>query len=405
MLMSTKSKKQVVIVGGGFGGLRVARLLSKHWGRVEITLITDSTTFRYSPALYRSSTGFRMRESIIPIAKITRRYSNLTVVTQKAEKIDREAKSITTDDGKVFKYDIAVLALGVVTSYFDIPGLEEHSFGIKSPESLHKLKTHLHKTLSDTGKPDINYVVVGAGPTGVELSAALARYLKYICKKHKIKNHSIKLELVEAAPRVLPVLAEKASYKTAKRLTKLRVKLMLGEVVKAETSKSLKFADRSIPSRTVIWTAGVTNNPFYKQNSSEFELNDRGKVVVNDHMQVDGHTYVIGDNAATKYGGLALVAVWDANFVAKQIIRQVRGKQPLLYKQKKPISIVPVGEDWSVLQYNKLVLTGKIPAILRSLADLIGYKDIMGINQALAIWSKRNLQEENCRTCKVALID
>ncbi len=403
--MSTKSKKHVVIVGGGFGGLRVAKLLSKHSRKVEVTLITDSTTFRYSPALYRSSTGFRMRESIIPIVQITRKYPNLTVVTQKAKKIDRKDKTITTENNKIFKYDIAVLSLGVVTSYFGIPGLEEHSFSIKTPESLQKLKTHLHKTLSDTGEPDANYVVVGAGATGVELSAALARYLKYICKKHKVKKHSIKLELIEASPRVLPVLSEKASFKTAKRLTKLRVKLMLGEAVKAETSTSLKLTDRSIPSHTVIWTAGVTNSPFFKENSTQFELNERGKVVVDDHMQVDNHTYVIGDNAGTKYGGLALVAIWDANFVSKQIIRQIKTKKLQTYRQRKPISVVPAGEDWSVLQYRNFVLTGKIPAILRTMADFIGYKEIMGVSQAFSIWSKRNLQEESCKTCKVALKD
>lgn len=399
------TKKHILILGGGFAGLRVARLLTKQTRHVEVTLITESTTFRYSPALYRSATGFKLRESIIPLSQITKNYPNFKIIHQKVEKIDRSSKSVTTADGKLHKYDYVVVCLGVVTSYFGIPGLEQFSFSIKTPDGLQKLKTHLHKTLNDTGEPDANYVVVGGGSTGVELSAALGKYLKYIANRHKVKKHSIKLELVEAAPRLLPALKESASYLTERRLHKLGVKLMLGEAVKAETATTLKLADRSIPTHTVIWTAGVTNNPFFKQNQSEFTINERGKVVVNDFLQVDDFTYVIGDNAATKYSGLAQVAIWDANYTARQILRQIKGRHLLPYHQTKPASVVPAGETWSILQYGSWVFSGKIPALIRSIADLIGYTDVMGPKQAFAIWRRKSESEETCKVCSVALKD
>ena len=396
-------KARVLIIGGGFAGLRATRLLRKKWRKIDVTLVTDSTTFRYCPALYRSATGFRMRESVIPISQITRNYLNLNLVHQKVKFIDRAKKTVTLADGKELEYDYIIIAVGVVTSYFNIPGLEENSFSIKSPEGLQKLKTHLHKTLNDTGAPDTNYVVVGGGPTGVELSAALGTYLRDICKKHKTKKHAIHLELVEGAPRVLPVLNEKASKLTAKHLRKLGVKLILGDTVKGETSDSLTLADRTIPSHTVIWTAGVTNNPFFKENSSQFELNERGKVVVNEHLQVDDHTFVIGDNAATSYSGLAQTAVRDANYTAKSISLLIKNKNLKTYHQKKPISIVPAGKRWSVLQYNNFVIGGYIPNILRELADLIGYSDIMGVKQAFSVWLRRNTSEETCKKCSLNL--
>ena len=396
------SRTHVVILGGGFAGLRVARNLSKSY-KIDVTLITDSTTFRYSPALYRSATGFRMRESIIPISKITEKYSNLDLIRQKVESIDRQKKTVKVANGKTYKYDYAVICLGVVTSYFGIPGLEKYSFNIKSPEGLLKLKSHLHKTLIETGEPDANYVVVGGGPTGVELSASLAKYLRHLCKKHKVKKHAIRLELVEAAPRVLPILSERASRLTAKRLHKLKVKIMLNTAVKAETEETLKLPDRSLPTRTVIWTAGVTNNPFFKENISQFTLNERGKVVVNEFMQIDNHAFVIGDNAGTRYGGLAQTAIRDANYVSKAIKKLSKRKKIRPYRQKSPVGIVPAGENWSVLQYKGLVLSGKLPALLRSIADLVGYADIMGLSQAFGIWRRRSQSEEICKICSSSL--
>lgn len=96
------------------------------------------------------------------------------------------------------------MALGVVTNFFNIKGLEEFAYGIKSLEDAEKLKIHLHQQITDEGKPDLNYVVVGGGPTGIELAGALGDYVKYICQKHGIKRRAVHVDLVEAAPRLVP---------------------------------------------------------------------------------------------------------------------------------------------------------------------------------------------------------
>lgn len=392
--------KKIIIVGGGFAGLRVAKKLSKYPKLFDVTLINESTSFRYCPALYRSATGLIKRQSIIPIKNIISRYLNINFVVASASSIDRNKKTITTADNKVFDYDYAVLALGVVTTYFNIPGLEQYSFSIKTPEGLDKLKNHLHETLLDEGMPDANYVIVGAGPTGVELSAALASYLRKIVKKHRTRKHAINIELIEAAPRVLPMMSEKVSKQTAKRLRKLKIKLLLGQAVKGETHDNLTVGERLIPSKTVIWTSGVTNNPFFKNNQSQFQFNERGKVVVDEHMMVDDHVFVLGDNAATPYAGLAQIAVNDANYTAKALHALCRGHKLRAYKQTRPVYVVPAGKKWSVLQNKNFVISGRIPNMIRGMADLIGYTDIMGLKKALMIWRSSEKTEETCRVCK-----
>jgi NADH:ubiquinone reductase (H+-translocating) len=390
---------KVIVVGSGFAGIKLIRELAGK-KNIQITLITDSLTFRYCPALYRTATGKRKRESIIPVNELLSGIPNVKLSVGKVTHIDREKRIITRGDGTKYHYDVAVIAIGVVTSYFGIPGLEDYAYGIKSASAIDKLKKHLHKQLMDEGLPDKNYVVVGGGPTGVELSAALSSYLRKIARKHKTRRTKINLEVIEAAPRLLPSMSPRASKKVAKRLRKLKVRVMTNKKVESSSSDSLIVNDRIIPSKTVIWTAGVTNNPFFVRNKDQFALNDRGKVIVNDHLQVDNHTFVIGDNAATPYSGLALTAVHNAKYVAKDIIAISKNKESRAYKPLSPISIVPAGPRWAVLQWKKITITGWFAAMLRSLADLVGYMDVMGIKSALKVWFFSHQLEEICKVCK-----
>ncbi|MCW1908553.1 MAG: FAD-dependent oxidoreductase, partial [Candidatus Saccharibacteria bacterium] len=321
--------KHVVIVGGGFAGVRVARRLHNVPG-VKVTLISDQTEFRYSPALYRTATGGLRRVSTIPVKTMISHLPDTEFVSARMTKINREKRIITTTGGKNYHYDYAVLAIGVVTSYFNIPGLEQFSYSIKSAHEVERLKRHLHEQMTSREGPDKHYVIVGAGPTGVELAAALGQYLKKIAKKHRIRRSRLAIELIEAADRVLPTMAPGASRRAHAKLRRLGVKVMVGQKVEAATSNALKVSGRMIPTHTVIWTAGVTNNPFFKRNNAQFELDKRGKVIVGKQLMIDQHTYVIGDNAAIEFGGLAQTAIKHANFVAKHIARTVRYKHTSL---------------------------------------------------------------------------
>lgn len=392
--------KHIVIVGGGFGGIKAVRKLSKHPDLFKITLISDQDRFQYYPALYRTATGHSMRESYIPITELLSDLPNVEFVHKKATSIDRAKKTITLEDKTNVTYDAAIFALGVVTSYFSIPGLEKFSHGLKTVHQMEQLHHDLHKEFTDDNQPDKNYVVVGAGPTGVELAASLQSYLQQIAKAHKAKSEKITLEVIEAAPRVLPRSSEHVSRLVTKRLTNLGVKVMTGEKVEAETADSLTVSGRSIPTHTVIWTAGVTNNPFYAENKSQFDINERGKVNVNDKMQVDESVYVIGDNANTPYAGLALTAVRDASYVSGQLVQWAKGHSLQPYHQKKPITVVPVGKNWAIVEYGPLVFAGWLGSLLRKVADLVAYKEIMPLGEALKLWSERGVFEDDaCEVC------
>jgi NADH dehydrogenase len=394
-----KKHLRVVIVGGGFGGIKLARELAGQAG-ISITLISDQLNFRYSPALYRTATGHRNKESSVPLKTLVADIPNLRLVHARAEHIDRTKRVITTGGGTKFEYDYAVLALGVATSFFGIEGLERYAYGIKSADEVDRLRAHLHQELVSNNALEKNYVVVGAGPTGVELAGALRYYLTRMAKRHNLKRNKVHIELIEAADRVLPAASLKASRLAARRLRRLGVKVQTNCRVLKETDSTLMAGDRSIPTHTVVWTAGVTNNPFFAANAKQFILNEHKKVVVDGYLRVDERTFVIGDNAATPYSGLALTAIHNASYVAKYLSRTLHNKTISAYHPFQPLSAVPIGPGWSVAQWGNYTIGGFMASILRLFADLIGYMDIMGLKRVVKLWLRRYEYEETCPVCQ-----
>lgn len=389
--------KHIVVVGGGFGGVVTARQLSKD-NNVRVTLVSDQETFRYSAALYRVATGYRRRVALMPISEMLP--GNVNFVIGKAKTIDRDDKYIKLSDGNSIRYDKIVLSLGSVTTYFNIPGLSELSYGIKNESALQALRLHLHSSLTEQHGLDANYVVVGGGPTGVELAAGLASYLRFLAKSHRIKRRAVHLELVEAAPRILPTLSKRSSLRATKQLQKLRVEVMVDKKVESETPTTLHIGGKSLKSKTVIWTAGTTNNPFFEENKPQFKLSERGRVVVDQFLRVDKDVYVIGDNTETTYSGLAQTAIHQAKYVSQSIKNELKGKHSKPYRAHRPFYIVPVGSGWSVLEYGPVVITGWFSAQLRKAADLIGYADVMGWRKSLETWRHYNDSEEDCIVCR-----
>lgn len=397
MLMTKKIK--VLIIGGGFAGIKTVRNLYKNTD-LDITLITDQETFRYGATIWRATTGYLKDTSYIPIIDLIPKGSNVALKIDRVVTIDRDNRRVVTSSGKNYSYDYCVIGLGVVTSYFGIDGLEKYSYSIKSSSGFDEFRNHLHDELTKENALDKNYVVVGAGPTGVELAAALKVYLKEIAGHHGIIKKKVNLELVEAAPRVLPMLLPKASLVTDKRLRSLGVRIMTGKTVKAETATSIKIDNSSIPTKTVIWTAGVTNNPFFTENANQFTMNEKKRVIVDEHLRVDEHTFVIGDSAATKFSGLALTALHNASYVSRYINHDIKNERIRNYRPLKPVTIIPVGENWSVFQWRRLVISGRLASHLRTVYDFIGYSEVMGVKAAWNVWVKRNKKQESCPDCK-----
>lgn len=379
---------KITVVGGGFGGVKAALELSKN-KRARVTLISDKPDFQYYPALYGTATGKSHLQSWVPLGEIFAGRNNVDIIIDKVTKLDKASKTLKAESGMTYEYDTLVLALGSVTTYFGIPGLDEFAFGIKSHDEIARLKQHLLDEFIKPHGADTNFLIIGAGPTGVELGSALGAYLKRLKKHYNNPQPRVHISIIEAAPRVLPRMSEKASALVEKRLKKLGVQVETNKKVEAATADTLIVSGRPIKSHTIIWTSGVANNPFFAENADQFKLAKNGRVEVNKHMRVDEHVYVIGDNAVTPFGGLAQTALHDGIYVAKQI----NGKSKP-YKAKQPPVVVPIGEGWAIFEYKKLHFGGWMGALVRSAADFVGYRDILPFGQALGVWRAQRIRED-----------
>lgn len=388
--------KKILIVGGGFAGVKAALELAGD-PRVSVTLVSDRPIFRYYPALYHSATGGSSMESTIPLEQIFAG-KPVTIVQAMATKLDRKNRLIITQDAQKLSFDILILALGSQTNYFGIKGLAEFSYGIKSLEDAEQLKHHLHQQLIDKKAPDLNYVIVGGGPTGVELAGALSAYLRDMCRHHGIGQPTISIDLVEAAPHVLPRMPLSFSKHVERRLQKLGVTLYLNQKVQAETANDLVVNGKTIKTQTVIWTAGVANNDFFAANS--FKLSAHGKVVVDQYLQAEPDIYVLGDNADTPYAGMAQTALNDAVFMGRHIMHVIDDEPAKPYKPKQPTYVIPVGPYWAAVLWGKVQILGGFGWLLRRAADLLGYHDILPLLSTLGVWFADFRHEDDCPVCK-----
>lgn len=394
------SKEKVLVVGGGFGGVKAALELAED-SHFEVTLLSDSDELRYYPTLYHTATGGRRANSSIPLSRIFAG-KDIELVKATATTLDRKAKLLATSDGKTYGYDVLVIGLGVVTNYFGIAGLQEFSYSIKSQSEVTRFKAHLHDQLVNEKQADLNYVIVGAGPTGIELSGALPGYLKRIMKNHGLAERKVHIDLIEASPRLLPRLPQDTSRMVKRQLNRLGIKLYTGSVVQGLTADELTVNGKPIRSHTVVWTAGVTNHPFFAANN--FVMMGRGKVAVDVYLQADDNVFIIGDNANTPFSGLAQTALRDGAFVANNLKRRANGKSLKSYSAKQPITVIPAGPRWAAVVWGGLRIYGWLGYALREAADLIGFHDLEPWTRASKQFMTEFSIEDGCEICSATNI-
>jgi NADH dehydrogenase len=383
----------ITIVGGGFGGVKAALELTK-LKDITVTLISDKDFFQYYPALYGTATGYSHLQSWVPLSKVFRHNKKVTIIKDTITSIDPERK-LLVGKSQSYNYHTCIFALGVITSYFGIKGLDEYSYSIKSEAEIKRFKQHIHNDMSKKHQLDKHYVIVGAGPTGVELAGAITTYIERLKKHYGIdKRRKIHIDLVEASPRVLSKMSESTSRKVEKRLKSLGVNIQTAKMVQSEDANDIIVSGKPIASTTVVWTSGVTNHPFFKEHEHYFKLAPNGRVLVDDQMQAYKNVYVIGDNAATPYTGLAQTALHDAIFLAKNFKRTQQGLSPLIYSAVMPPVVVPVGEGWAVFEWRKIHLSGWIASMIRKAADFMGYRDVLPLGQALGAWHAQKIIED-----------
>jgi NADH dehydrogenase len=388
--MDENSPKKVVIIGGGFGGIAVAKKLSK-LRNIEVTLITKNPLFEYYPALYKLVTGALAIEVCVPYNKIFKASDNITVLEGFYESYDKNSKIVTLLDGRTFSYDYLVLAMGSQTNYFDIQGIEEFAFAFKSSFEALRLKQHfldLLRASQDISKEELverfHVTVVGGGPSGVELAGDITTYLRKMTKRYHVSPSFVTIDLIESNARVLAMLPESVSKKAEARLRKLKVNIYTNRTLQAQDFDSVTASGMTIKSGTVIWTAGTKINDSF----SPLSLDAKKRVSVKEDLSLpdDESVFVVGDGAGAPGSGLAQGAIAHGEYVAKAIALRLKNKKPEPFKLKPTGYIVPIGHNWAVLSYKNMTIAGFIPWVMRSFVDFKYFTSIVPFSYVLEVF-------------------
>ena len=355
-----KTKTKIIIVGGGFGGVSAAlELAKKNLSSVAITLISDKTDFEYKPSLYRLVSDRHAPGVEVRLKDIFAR-KNIRVVLDRVKKLNVKTKKIIGQ--KKYDFDYLVLALGSETNFGDVHGLAKRAFPFKSSDDALRLKNHLRKLLAHQSRQQKNIVIVGGGPTGVELAGELAHLAR--------KNSLVGIELVEKHSRILPYLPKNVSILASRRLEKLEVKILTKKTVVRENADNIIFRDFGVKTKTVIWTAGVKNNSFF--DKAKMRHNKTGQIIVDERLRANKqkNIFVIGDSADTDDAGTAQSAIAHGRLTAENIRRKIAGEK-LLTREKHPVAyILPIGPRWAIAHFGHKTLVGWTGYMVRKLADL-----------------------------------
>lgn len=379
---------RVVVVGGGFGGAKTALELSNK-PNIQVTLISQTENFEYHGALYRSGTGRSPLEVVIPLRDIFKKSSNVEVMLDRVVGVNHPKKCVIGETGEVYKYDKLVLALGNELNYFGLEGIKQHSMSLDTIVNTIALRHELTKLFKANNKPHI--AIIGAGPSGVELAGELQNFADMVADKYQLEHIAVQVTVVEGAERVLPSLREPASTKAQRRLERLGVRVLTGTRINACEPSKVCLESGDLDADLIVWTAGSKTSGFYLQYPDIFKL-EGGKIAVDQYLQARGQEdiYVIGDNAATRFSGMAQTALHDAKFVAQNILRDAKNLSQLWYKEVQPIYVVPIGRRWAILQTKHKITSGYKGWLVRRRADMAIYRNFQPYKEALKTWRKGN---------------
>lgn len=352
---------KVVIIGAGFGGLACAKVLAKYQG-IETTLVDRHPYQLFSPLLYQVATGGLPEDDIAYPVRAA--INNLNFIKSEVKKIDSEKKQIQFADNRILEFDHLVLATGSTGTTFNIPGVSEHALQMKTIYEARTIKNKLLNTYEEVAagrkpKESLKVVVIGGGPTGVEVAGAIAELQKSLKKEFPEIAQFGEVSLVEAGPRLLPMFKEKSSKRAKKDLTELGVNVYLDSMVDRMYESDVHLKNGKVLSAgTFIWAAGVAA---YSQWNYLGETDRSNRLKVNDFLQVKENVWVIGDGANFEVKGQPLPMVAP---VAMQMGRHV-AKQILNLKNQKPLKVFAYTDKGQMATIGRRRAVVEMPSGLR----------------------------------------
>lgn len=293
--------KEIVILGAGYGGLLTALTLRKYVSKEEakVTVVNKYPTHQLITELHRLAGGTTTERAIsFPLTKLFKD-KDVNIVVNEVKSFSVENKEVHMVDGSVMEYDNLVVALGSQTGFFGIPGLEENSMVLKSVDDANRINHHIESKIAAYAKSknpaDATIVIGGGGLTGVELVGEIVDNFPKIANKYGVAFNELSIKLVEAGPKILPVLPDDLIARATESLTKRGVEFLTGLPVTGVEGNKISLKDGStIEANTFIWTGGVAALPLVQESGLEC---DRGKAVIDEYLRSKSHpeVFVVGD--------------------------------------------------------------------------------------------------------------
>ena len=403
----------ILILGGGFGGIRTALELDRKFSKKEanITLVDRNNYHLFLPALYEVASAFGVRQDkfkaklrktvAIPCVEIFQN-TKVNFVQSEISRIDLAKKEVESVSGMVFPYDFLVLAFGAETETFNIKGVSEYAYKFKTVDEALFLNEKIIKAYKEAAEGKralpLKFLVAGAGFNGLELGAELACCTKKIRESCKLKKSCTSIKLVEAGPQILPMVSERERNYIRLRLKKLSVEIMENSPIAEVGSDFVQIKGERVAADFVIWTAGIRASSFLKRVGG-LRLDERGRLKVNSFMQAEscGEVFGVGDNTVfidpviqKPIPALAYVAADQGKIAAENIFRLSKKVEKLkTYKPFYNVWIAPVGGKYAVAHLSKnLTIGGFLGWIIREIVDFRYLASILPFSKAVNLFSE-----------------
>ena len=396
---------RIVIIGGGFAGVAAARALRRC--KAEVVLIDRRNHHIFQPLLYQVATAILAPSAIAaPIRQLAKKQKNLSVKMAEVTRVDLTSRSLDTISpvvgGKKITFDYLVLATGMRPSYFGHDEFAKHAPGLKTLRDAEAIRSKIlsaYEAAEATDDADerarqMTFVLVGAGPTGVELAASIALMGSITLRSNFrwIDPAKTSILLIEGGQRILPSYAESLSEKVAKRLDKIGVTVMTGTRVEQVDEQGVIVAGKRIESATVLWTAGVAPSPIL--STLGVTTDHAGRVCIGPFLEIPDKpgVFVVGDAAAATQGGrplpgVAQVAIQQGRYVGGFISALLNGRpkpRPFWYSDRGNMAVV--GKNFAILELGRIRLGGFIAFWIWAFIHLVSLPQMQNRGQVLTQW-------------------
>lgn len=396
--------QQIVIIGGGFGGVGVAKSLAK-WGRdIHITLIDKNKYHTFYPSLYEVATAHipensnrhkkidfyeLLSSSSCSFEEIFLEDLNFSFLESEVVEINFKEQKINLKTGNEIKYDFLVIGAGSESNYFSIPGLYENSISLKNFNDALLVRNSLDELFANSSKNKVLKIAIGGGGfTGCEFAGELVGFLEKLSKIHGRSKFYFECSIIDGAPNVLSGGTSVWTQQMArKRLSNLGVKLILGKRVKEVKNKNIILEDNSVVENDLfIWTGGVKKITFSKN-----QLSVDPYLRVSPYENVFGvgdAIYCVNEKTGIPLPMTASVAIREAGYVAENIKRTIQKQSLLRYKPKFPGFVIPIGGKYAIFEKYKFHMKGFLPWVLKDLISLQYWTSILGVLRGFKHWRK-----------------